>query len=553
MANKPNNPSLWSRAKSLAKQKFDVYPSAYANGWAAKYYKSKGGTWRKGEQGMYMEDGGKVSIKAGGENHVVYKKQTKQGEGKPGHIMVNHPTMDKGKWDTIDLTEMNNKINTVSKGVTATKKWHKENPYPKKKMQVGGMTGFTPQTSAGTEVVKNAIAMTYMKEGGKMPSEIARARFMAAAGGNESEAKSMGTKYGYKFQKAGVKRPPASMRAAIAEGKQVQQMRQTMSNPQAQQRIAQYKLEVAKKNEVARQKAIAGQQKRQAIEDAQENAAIKARIDQSVKAQGKDYRTETQAIGDKARLFGPYSPLTTSGLVKADPNSFFDNYLNPVKFIGDMASGLGAGVADIIEQGVYTADYSNLLKGIATPVAAGATMGVLKGPMHTLEKNIATKTKNVLGNTLGNTSISAAVPATLAIRGVVNTGAKTGIKAAEHDIVYKTTSPLSNKKYAKGGIKEMYYMKKGGQFPDRYKKMGFSGVNQPKRTPGASKSHAVVTKVGGDYKLIRFGQQGVSGSPKKAGESAAYAARRRSFKARHAKNIAKGKSSAAYWANRVKW
>ena len=61
MANKPNNPALWSKAKSLAKQKFDVYPSAYANGWAAKWYKGKGGTWRKAEYGMeipYMEEGG---------------------------------------------------------------------------------------------------------------------------------------------------------------------------------------------------------------------------------------------------------------------------------------------------------------------------------------------------------------------------------------------------------------------------------------------------------------------------------------------------------------
>jgi hypothetical protein len=59
MANKPNNPSLWSRAKSMAKQKFDVYPSAYANGWAAKWYKSKGGTWRKAAYGMeVMGDGG---------------------------------------------------------------------------------------------------------------------------------------------------------------------------------------------------------------------------------------------------------------------------------------------------------------------------------------------------------------------------------------------------------------------------------------------------------------------------------------------------------------
>jgi len=62
-----------------------------------------------------------------------------------------------------------------------------------------------------------------------------------------------------------------------------------------------------------------------------------------------------------------------------------------------------------------------------------------------------------------------------------------------------------------------------------------------------------VAKVGEQVKTIRFGQQGVSGSPKKSGESASYAARRRSFKARHAKNISKGKMSAAYWADKVKW
>jgi hypothetical protein len=82
----------------------------------------------------------------------------------------------------------------------------------------------------------------------------------------------------------------------------------------------------------------------------------------------------------------------------------------------------------------------------------------------------------------------------------------------------------------------------------------FSGYNKPKRTPShPKKSHAVLAKEGGDVKLIRFGQQGVSGSPQKAGESAAYRKRRESFKARHAKNISKGKMSAAYWANRVKW
>jgi hypothetical protein len=75
----------------------------------------------------------------------------------------------------------------------------------------------------------------------------------------------------------------------------------------------------------------------------------------------------------------------------------------------------------------------------------------------------------------------------------------------------------------------------------------FQGYNKPKRTPGhPTKSHAVLAKAGEDVKLIRFGQQGVQGSPEGS-------ARNDSFKARHAKNIAKGKMSAAYWANKVKW
>jgi hypothetical protein len=82
----------------------------------------------------------------------------------------------------------------------------------------------------------------------------------------------------------------------------------------------------------------------------------------------------------------------------------------------------------------------------------------------------------------------------------------------------------------------------------------FSGYNKPKRTPNnPKKSHAVLAKEGDTVKLIRFGQQGVKGSPKKAGESASYRKRRESFKARHAKNIKKGKLSAAYWADKVKW
>jgi hypothetical protein len=89
----------------------------------------------------------------------------------------------------------------------------------------------------------------------------------------------------------------------------------------------------------------------------------------------------------------------------------------------------------------------------------------------------------------------------------------------------------------------------------RLKRAGVAGYNKPKRTPGhKTKSHIVVAKQGDKVKTIRFGQQGVktAGKPK-AGESAKQKARRKSFKARHAKNIAKGKMSAAYWADKVKW
>ena len=88
----------------------------------------------------------------------------------------------------------------------------------------------------------------------------------------------------------------------------------------------------------------------------------------------------------------------------------------------------------------------------------------------------------------------------------------------------------------------------------RLARAGVSGYNKPKRTPNhPKKSHVVVAKQGDQVKTIRFGQQGVSGSPKKAGESESYRKRRESFKARHASNIKKGKMSAAYWADRVKW
>jgi hypothetical protein len=86
-----------------------------------------------------------------------------------------------------------------------------------------------------------------------------------------------------------------------------------------------------------------------------------------------------------------------------------------------------------------------------------------------------------------------------------------------------------------------------------YRGERFSGFNKPKRTPNhKTKSHAVLAKSGETIKLIRFGQQGVSGAGKNP-QSAKGKARRKSFKARHAKNIAKGKLSAAYWADKVKW
>jgi hypothetical protein len=89
----------------------------------------------------------------------------------------------------------------------------------------------------------------------------------------------------------------------------------------------------------------------------------------------------------------------------------------------------------------------------------------------------------------------------------------------------------------------------------RLKRAGVSGFNKPKRTPShPKKSHVVVAKVGDKVKTIRFGEQGAktAGAPK-AGESERMKMKRKSFKARHQKNIAKGKMSAAYWADKVKW
>jgi hypothetical protein len=88
----------------------------------------------------------------------------------------------------------------------------------------------------------------------------------------------------------------------------------------------------------------------------------------------------------------------------------------------------------------------------------------------------------------------------------------------------------------------------------RLERVGVEGFNKPKRTPShPTKSHVVVAKVGDEIKTIRFGQQGVSGSPAKKGESESDRKRRASFMARHKQNIDKGKMSAAFWAAKEKW
>lgn len=98
-------------------------------------------------------------------------------------------------------------------------------------------------------------------------------------------------------------------------------------------------------------------------------------------------------------------------------------------------------------------------------------------------------------------------------------------------------------------------MEKKSKRDPRLARAGVSGFNKPKRTPNhPTKSHVVVAKSGSEVKTIRFGEQGAetAGKPK-AGESERMKNKRASFKARHSKNIAKGKMSAAYWADKVKW
>ena len=113
-------------------------------------------------------------------------------------------------------------------------------------------------------------------------------------------------------------------------------------------------------------------------------------------------------------------------------------------------------------------------------------------------------------------------------------------------LIWKFATMLKNSSNMSGGY---ITVKKD----PRLARAGVSGFNKPKRTPShPTKSHVVVAKEGDKVKTIRYGQQGVSGAGKNP-KTASEKARRKSFKARHAKNIAKGKMSAAYWANKSKW
>ena len=99
----------------------------------------------------------------------------------------------------------------------------------------------------------------------------------------------------------------------------------------------------------------------------------------------------------------------------------------------------------------------------------------------------------------------------------------------------------------------LFFWYNWGMSKSLLKRIGVSGYNKPKRTPNhPTKSHVVVAKSGGKTKTIRYGQQGVRGAGSNP-QTAKEKARRKSSKARHAKNIGKGKMSAAYWANKSKW
>jgi hypothetical protein len=247
MANKPNNPSLWSRAKSLARQKFDVYPSAYANGWAAKWYKGKGGTWRKAEYGMevpYMEDGGKpewlveAQLKAQGYSGNALQQKISSMAQEGGEPQTKVPYFSKGVPASADATYVSrmtprnilppqffvegvhpNQVTSLVDfldyaGLNTDKKYRakaakfmgidnydysaKKNTELLKSLQKYGtvIEGMDRAIKAGddSQYMHNGNIMVVNKEGGQMPPALARARFAAA--GNLDKMADYGYAYG---------------------------------------------------------------------------------------------------------------------------------------------------------------------------------------------------------------------------------------------------------------------------------------------------------------------------------------------------------------------
>ena len=543
----------------------------------------------------------------------------------------------RGLWDNIRANR--------GSGKKPTAEMLKQERKIKSSMQEGGVV---PQTALGQSVLRDAM-MTKMQDGGKMPADIARSRFMAAAKGNVGQAKETASRYGYKMQNGAVRFNPVQMDSgkagfnfAQASAASVRQQptpakaapkyipptvdnRSYGDNTRVQSNVVDREAIAKNQAMIAKSKTTAGKAELQATKarvtesmakqaeakiEAEKQSQIKksdadimaglgdnAKISDYVGAFNKSnertselsnmYNLDKTQTGSRIRtgydtdsydpskltkaqvdanyanagnrlgLFSTRSPLVTSGLVAPTSKSFVDHYMNPLAY----AETMGASAQRGIEEAQSTdGNIGDAMKGIG---AAGISFGLGKGigsKLHGLEhgltgatsKAIRSKAMPMLLNAESEVAQQAISGTARGLQASSNRAIKEGIGAAEHAAVHKVSPMYGTPAYSaqpvfsKGGLKDMYYMKNGGQFPERYKKMGFSGVDKPKRTSSGGKSHAVVTKVGGNYKLIRFGQAGVSGSPEGS-------ARNKAFKARHAKNIAKGKSSAAFWANKVKW
>jgi hypothetical protein len=436
-------------------------------------------------------------------------------------------------------------------------------------MQMGGMM---PQTSAGQSVLKEAMMMSQMQEGGKMPNEIAKARFMAAAKGNIDKAKETASKYGYSMQGGGMNFGGTPNMKAGTPGFNFQQASAaavadpTLTPPSDIERMGEVDItkkrsfgeKVAGKYRQAK-KALGmspysktqAEQGREAVfaQGADERAKVQSVFDETAATNKKQNRNQLQRVGDE---FGTYLNLSGDRNVLTDLADIGTAAASAVG-MNSTAAALQSGKRTVQDFGntkvAKAIDYINPLSiganlvagaiGTTGDVAAGENTDAMKRAGMT---TALAATRGIAGRVSG----AAAMPVGKAFGKVGKS--KLG-HSLEHQLghagQHQLLSPLLAHKNG-GTIRDTYMMKKGGQFPERYKKMGFSGVDKPKRTTSGGKSHAVVTKVDGNYKLIRFGQKGVSGSPDGS-------ARNKAFKARHAKNIAKGKSSAAYWANKIKW